>query len=174
MRYFASRRLSRSCGGRLVFASAIRYSRVAIRDHPSSIGALMLYRRRCCVLVAVALLSPLGLARAADSAFPFGTELMLDVEPLYGSKRIPMLQIEDNGTATIDLWCASVRAQATVGETSITIVAEPAEPAQCTPERQSGDETLLTALSQVTTWRRNGEVIELIGPTTLHYREMTN
>jgi hypothetical protein len=134
----------------------------------------MLYRRRFCVLVAASLLSPLRIARAADNAFPFGTELMLDVEPLYGSKRIPMLQIEDNGTASIDLWCASVHASATVGETSITIVAEPAEPVQCAPERQSGDETLLTALSQVTTWRRNGEVIELIGPTTLRFREMTN
>ena len=111
---------------------------------------------------------------AGDRSFPFDRDLMLDAAPMRGSKRIPMLQIEDNGTASIDLWCASVHASATVGETSITIVAEPAEPAQCTPERQSGDETLLTALSQVTTWRRNGEVIELVGPTTLHYREMTN
>jgi hypothetical protein len=129
---------------------------------------------RFCVLVVALLLSPPGLARAADNAFPFGTELMLDVEPLYGSKRIPMLEIEDNGTAAIDLWCASVHASATVGENSITIVAEPAEPAQCTPERQSGDETLLAALSQVTNWRRDGDVIELIGPTTLRFRAMTN
>jgi hypothetical protein len=129
---------------------------------------------RFCVLIAAALLGPLGLAGAADSPFPFGTELMLDIEPLYGSKRVPMLQIEDNGTAAIDLWCASVHASATVGETSITIVAEPAEPAQCTPERQSGDETLLAALSQVTNWRRDGDVIELIGPTTLRFRAMTN
>ena len=68
---------------------------------------------RFCVLVAVALLGPPGFVRAADSAFPFGTELMLDVEPLYGSKRIPMIEIEDNGTAAIDLWCSSVRASAT-------------------------------------------------------------
>jgi len=129
---------------------------------------------RLCVLVALLLLGPLGLARAADSAFPFGTELMLDVEPLYGSKRIPMLQIEDDGTAAIDLWCASVHASATVGENSITIVAEPAEPGQCTAERQSGDQTLLAALSQVTNWRRDGDVIELIGPTTLRFRAMTN
>ena len=126
------------------------------------------------VLVVMVLLGPPGLARAADSAFPFGTELMLDVEPLYGSKRVPMLQIEDNGTATIDLWCASAHASATVGESSITIVAEPAEPAQCTPERQSGDATLLAALSQMTNWRRDGDVIELIGPTTLRFRAMTN
>ena len=105
---------------------------------------------RFCVLVVVLLLSPPGLARAADNAFPFGTELMLDVEPLYGSKRIPMLEIEDNGTAAIDLWCASVHASATVGENSITIVAEPAEPGQCTPERQSGDQTLLAALIEST------------------------
>lgn len=129
---------------------------------------------RFCVLVAAALLGPPGFAVAAESAFPFGTELMLDVEPLYGSKRIPMLEIEDNGTATIDLWCASVHASATVGENSITIVAEPAEPAQCSPERQSGDETLLAALSQVTNWRRDGDVIELVGPTTLRFRAMTN
>jgi hypothetical protein len=129
---------------------------------------------RFCVLIAVALLGPPGLVGAADSAFPFGTALMLDVEPLYGSKRIPMIEIEDNGTAAIDLWCSSVHASATVGENSITIVAEPAGPAQCSPERQSGDETLLAALSQVTNWRRDGDVIELIGPTTLRFRAMTN
>jgi hypothetical protein len=129
---------------------------------------------RFSVVVTAALLGQLGLARSADITFPFGTELMLDVEPLYGSKRIPMIEIQDDGTAAIDLWCASVHAAATVGETSITIVAEPAEPAQCTPERQSGDESLLAALSQVTNWRRDGDVIELIGPTTLRFRAMTN
>jgi hypothetical protein len=129
---------------------------------------------RFSVVVTAALLGQLGLARSADITFPFGTELMLDVEPLYGSKRIPMIEIQDDGTAAIDLWCASVHAAATVGENSITIVAEPAEPAQCTPERQSGDESLLAALSQVTNWRRDGDVIELIGPTTLRFRAMTN
>jgi META domain-containing protein len=129
---------------------------------------------RFCVLVAVVLLGLPGLGHAVDNAFPFGTELMLDVEPLYGSKRVPMLQIEDDGTAAIDLWCASVHASATVGENSITIVVEPAGPAQCSPERQSGDETLLAALSQVTNWRRDGDIIELIGPTTLRFRAMTN
>jgi hypothetical protein len=85
-----------------------------------------------------------------------------------------MIQIEDNGAASIELWCASVHASATVGESSITIVPEPAGPAQCTPERQSGDETLLAQLTQVTTWRRDGDVVELIGPTTLRFRAVTN
>src|SRR6202046_2072837 len=94
------------------------------------------------IIVAVSLVGRPGRGRPADNAFPFGTELMLDVEPLYGSKRIPMIEIQDDGTAAIDVWCASAHASATVGESPITIVAEPAEPAQCTPERQSGDATL--------------------------------
>jgi META domain len=136
-------------------------------------------RHRFCLLVAASLLGLSWLlpwpGRAADTAFPFGIELMLDVEPLYGSKRIPMIEIEEDGTATIDLWCASIHATATVGESSITIVAESPQPAQCPAERQTGDQDLFNALSQMTTWRRNGEVVELTGgPTTLRFREMTN
>jgi hypothetical protein len=102
---------------------------------------------------------------------------MLDAAPMRGSKRMPILQIGANGAASIDLWCASTRGQADVGADSITIVtepAQPAEPAQCAPERQSGDENLLAALAQVTSWRRRGDVIELLGATTLRFRLMTN
>jgi len=112
-------------------------------------------------------------ARAGEP-FPFGSELILETGPLYGSKRIPMIEIEEDGTAAIDLWCASTKAQVTVGESSIAIVAEPAIAAQCTPERSSGDQDLLTALSQVTDWRRDGDLIELSGTTTLRFRLMTN
>lgn len=126
------------------------------------------------LLLTLAVAAALGPARAADKSFPFGAELMLDSAPLYGSKRIPMLEIDDNGTAAIDLWCASVRGQATVGEQSITIVAEPADEGQCTPERRAGDQDLLTALSQVTGWRRDGDLVELSGATTLRFRLMTN
>src|SRR5580692_12773844 len=119
---------------------------------------LCLCRRFACWL-AMILISAAPWPAAAGESFPFGSELMLDAAPIHGSKRIPMLQIEDDGTASIDLWCASVHASATVGDNSITIVAEPAEPAQCTSERQSGDETLLAALSQVTNWRRDGDVV---------------
>ncbi len=70
------------------------------------------------MLVAVAAVWPAH----ASEPFPFGSELMLDTAPMHGSKRIPMLEIEDNGTASIDLWCASVKAQATVNDAAITIV----------------------------------------------------
>src|SRR6516165_4929691 len=65
---------------------------------------------RCCraLLVLFCLLLAPPLAAAAD-AFPFGTTLMLDVAPMRGSKRIPMLEIAENGAASSDLWCASAR-----------------------------------------------------------------
>ena len=48
------------------------------------------------------------LAVAGDS-FPFGTTLMLDAAPMRGSKRVPMLEIAEDGSASIDLWCASAQ-----------------------------------------------------------------
>jgi heat shock protein HslJ len=123
-------------------------------------------------------------ARAGEP-FPYGSELMLDAAPMPGSKRVPMLEIEDDGTASIDLWCGSLHAQATVTDDTIAIVPGqpaglmPGQPAgetqaPCDPDRQASDATLLTELTQVTAWRRSGDLVELSGPTTLRYRLMTN
>ena len=98
-----------------------------------------------CALVSTSILPAL----ASDRAFPFDRELMLDTAPMPGSKRVPIIEIAENGAASIDLWCARARGQASIGGDSITIVAGPIEPAQCAPERQSGDENLLAALAQV-------------------------
>lgn len=127
-----------------------------------------------CWLVCLALSRSLVSAVASEGAFPFDRELMLDTAPMRGSKRIPILEIAENGTASIQLWCASVRGQANVGADSITIVAGEAPPAQCAPERQSCDENLLAVLAQATNWRRRGDVIELLGATTLRFRLMSN
>jgi hypothetical protein len=124
----------------------------------------------CCFLV-------LGLtlpAAATEHSFPFDRELMLDVAPMAGSKRVPIIEIGANGAASIDLWCASLRGQASVADDSISIVPGPIQPAQCPADRQSGDENLLAALAQVTNWKRSGDVIELRGATTLRFRLMTN
>jgi hypothetical protein len=114
----------------------------------------------------------------ADEPFPFGSELMLDAVPMHGSKRVPMIEIEDDGTASIDLWCASVKAQATVNDAALTIVPgdAPAAPllAQCDSDRQARDADLLAALAQVTAWRRTGDLIVLSGATPLRFRLMTN
>ena len=142
--------------------------------------------RRCVrlliLLIAAAAASPAG----AGEPFPFGSELLLDASPIHGSKRIPMLEIEDDGSASIDLWCTSLRGQATVTDDSIAIApgapmslipGQPAADAQvvpCDPDRQASDAALVSALSQVTKWRRSGDLVELSGPTTLRYHLMTN
>ena len=122
------------------------------------------------LFVLIAFLVPV----AGGDSFPFGTTLMLDAAPLRGSKRIPMLEIAENGVASIDLWCASARAQAVVVDHSITIATGDLQNAHCDSDRQSRDAELLAALAQVTNWRRNGEVVELLGATPLRFRLPTN
>ena len=134
---------------------------------------LCLRWRSACCLSALLLLSAVSPTLASDS-FPFGSELILDAAPMHGSKRVPMIEVEEDGTASIDLWCASVRAQATVGDASLTILPGDMQAAQCETARQASDADLLAALTQVTGWRRHGEVIELTGATTLRFRLMTN
>jgi META domain len=134
--------------------------------------------RRCACSIAILLASAALWPAAAGDGFPFGSELMLEAAPMQGSKRVPMLEIEDDGTASIDLWCTSLHAQATITDDSIAIV--PGQPANqvdappCDPERQSDDAALLAALAGATKWRRSGDAVELSGGTTLHYRLMTN
>jgi hypothetical protein len=132
------------------------------------------YRRFACLF---AVLAAVYSARASEP-FPFGSELMLDVPPLHGSKRIPMIEIEENGAASIDLWCTSLRAQATLDGDSITIVPSETQNdtsgGQCEADQQASDAEILSALRGATNWRRAGEVIELSGPATLRFRPMTN
>jgi hypothetical protein len=168
----------------LAFPFAIRYSLgpnpLTPLNNTISLEMTMAYLRRrfACRLALLILASALLPATANAQSFPFGSELMLDQAPMRGSKRVPMLEIEENGAASIDLWCASAPAEATVGGDSISIVlgqvANTPEAAQCAPERQANDASLLAALAQVTAWRRQGDVIELFGPTPLRFRLMTN
>jgi hypothetical protein len=129
--------------------------------------------RYCRALVVLLCLSLSPLAVAGDS-FPFDTTLMLDAAPMRGSKRIPMLEISESGAASIDLWCASARAQAVVADNSISISPGDLQNTQCEADRQSRDAELLAALAQVTNWRRRGDVVELLGVTPLRFRLMTN
>jgi heat shock protein HslJ len=125
------------------------------------------------LVVAVVASIPLA-ATAADTAFPFGRELMLDGKPMRGTKRLPSLSIEQDGTAAIDLWCGSVRAQATVGNGTITIAPGARDNARCDPDRIAGDDDLLDTLVHMTNWRRRGDSIEFSGPATLRFHLMTN
>ena len=136
----------------------------------------MVWLRWCCVCFPAWLFvcACLGPVMANERGFSFGREMILDTAPMAGSKRVPILEIDENGAASIDLWCASLHGQANVSDDTISIVLGPVQPAQCAPDRQTGDENLLAVIVQMTNWRRSGDMIELRGTTTLRFRLMTN
>jgi heat shock protein HslJ len=127
----------------------------------------------CWLVVAVLAISPLA-ALAAEPVFPFGSELMLDGKPMRGTKRLPSLSIEQDGSAAIDLWCGSLRGRADVGNGTIAITPGERDNAQCDPERIAGDDDLLDTLVHMTNWRRRGDTVELSGAATLRFHLMTN
>jgi heat shock protein HslJ len=126
----------------------------------------------CCFVLAFVAVSLLS--ATASETFPFGSALFLDSPPMPGSKRIPMIEIEENGKAAFNLWCASVSGSANVEANAITILPAKALSVQCTPDRLTRDTSLLTALMQVTSWQRRGDVIDFIGATNLRFRVATN
>jgi heat shock protein HslJ len=130
--------------------------------------------RRRQVLALIVLGGLVGPGLASDRGFPFDRELFLDAAPIGKSRRIPSLEVRPNGEAMIDLYCASGSGQVTISSDSITIVAGPLVETQCTPERLRGDDELRDALASVTTWRREGDTVVLVGAKTLRYRPATN
>ncbi|MBO0754619.1 MAG: META domain-containing protein [Bradyrhizobiaceae bacterium] len=110
----------------------------------------------------------------AGSAFPFGHELLLDARPMKGSKRLPSLDIRADGATEIDLWCNSVQGQIVVSRDAITITIGEKSERQCEPERMRGDDDILAALSQVTSWRLEGDTLILRGSRTVRFRLETN
>ena len=69
----------------------------------------------------------------ADEGFPFGFEMTLDVARQPGSKRLPTLEIGDNGEATLELWCKGGKGQFSVAGNTVIFVAGPLEDRACPP-----------------------------------------
>jgi heat shock protein HslJ len=128
---------------------------------------------RLCAFVLSILMSSVCVT-AAGSDFPFGHELLLDARPMKGSKRLPSLDIQADGAAEIDLWCNSVQGQIVISHDAITITTGDKTERQCEPERMRGDDDILAALSQVTSWRLQGDTLILNGPRTIRFRMETN
>jgi len=99
---------------------------------------------------------------------------LLDAKPMKGSKRVPMIGIGPNGEAAIELWCNSIEGQIVVVESTISVMAGTRTQRQCDAARMRGDDDLLAALLQATTWTRAGDVITLHGARTLRFRQPTN
>jgi hypothetical protein len=110
----------------------------------------------------------------ADSEFPFGLEMTLDVGRQPGSKRVPDLEIGDNGEAILELWCKGGKGQFSVAGNTVIFVAGPLEDRACAPALAQADDDLVTALSEAATWKRQGDLVSFIGTRTLRFRLNTN
>jgi heat shock protein HslJ len=110
----------------------------------------------------------------ADDGFPFGMEMTLEVAPQPGSKRIPDLDIGDNGETVLELWCKGGKGQFSVAGNTVIFIAGQMQERACPPDRAQADDDLIAALSEATTWKRQGDSVSFIGPKTLRFRINTN
>jgi hypothetical protein len=136
-------------------------------------SATISLKRAAGMLALAAALSAAG-AACADDEFPFGNEMTLDAPRQPGSKRIPTLDIGDNGEAVLELWCKSGKGQFSVAGNTVIFVAGPLEDRACPPARAQADDELVAALSEATNWTRRGDLISFIGTKPLRFRLLTN
>ncbi|MBH5398617.1 META domain-containing protein [Bradyrhizobium sp. CNPSo 4010] len=122
---------------------------------------------------AVAMLAMATLARA-EEGFPFGTEMTLEALPQAGSKRIPNIEIGDHGEVVLELWCKGGKGQFSVAGNTVIFVPAQIQDRNCPPARAQADDELVAALGSVETWKRQGDVLTLIGPKPLRFRTTGN
>ena len=115
-----------------------------------------------------------GIAPAQAQEFPFGLEMTLEAARMPGSKRIPSLEIGDNGEVVLELWCKGGKGQFSVAGNTIIFVPGAMETRSCPPDRAQADDDLIAALGDVATWRRQGDFITLMGSKQLRFRINTN
>ncbi|WP_167406995.1 META domain-containing protein [Bradyrhizobium forestalis] len=121
------------------------------------------------VCAAVAMLAMSTLARA-EEGFPFGTEMTLEALPQAGSKRIPNIEIGDNGEVVLELWCKGGKGQFSVAGNTVIFVPGQIQDRSCPPAKAQADDELVAALGSVETWKRQGDGLLLIGPKPLRFR----
>ena len=110
----------------------------------------------------------------ADEEFPFGMVMTLDAARQPGSKRVPNMEIGDNGEAVLELWCKGGKGQFSVAGNTVIFVAGPLEDRPCPQALAQADDDLVAALSDAANWKRQGDLVSFIGPKTLRFRLNTN
>jgi len=113
-------------------------------------------------------------AKAQQTEFPFGMEMTLDALPPPGSKRVPDLDIGDNGEVVLELWCKGGKGQFSVAGDTMIFVAGQMEERACPSAEAQADDDLLAALTEATTWRRQGDAVSFTGSKTLRFHINTN
>jgi hypothetical protein len=125
-------------------------------------------------LSAALLVLGLSMAMADAQSFPYDQEMLLEVKPLPGSRRVPMMEVHPGGKASVDLWCHSAVATIAITGSEVKFDFVSAKPENCTPERIELDQKMAKALLEVTNWRRQNDIVEFIGPTTFRFRISTH
>ncbi len=128
-------------------------------------------KRMVCAAAAVLAMSTVA---RAEEGFPFGTEMTLEAVPQPGSKRIPNIEIGDNGEVVLELWCKAGRGQFSVAGNTVIFVPGPIQDRSCPPAKAQADDDLVAALAAVETWKRQGDMLTLIGPKPLRFRTNGN
>jgi heat shock protein HslJ len=110
----------------------------------------------------------------AEEEFPFGFEMTLEASRMPGSKRVPNLEIGDNGEVVLELWCKGGKGQFSVAGNTVIFVPGAMENRACPPDRVQADDELMAALGDVASWKRQGDAVTLIGTKVLRFRINTN
>jgi hypothetical protein len=125
--------------------------------------------------IALVLLASIAIGEArAQAEFPFGMEMTLDALPQRGSKRVPDLDIGDDGEVVLELWCKGGKGQFSVAGNTVIFVAGQMEDRPCPADKAQADDDLIAALTDATTWKRQGDAIFFVGSKTLKFRLNTN
>jgi hypothetical protein len=122
----------------------------------------------------LAALSLNAIAAQAAEDFPFGLEMTLDAQQLPGAKHPPVVEIGENGEAKLDLWCKTGQGQFSVAADTVIFMAAPLTDNSCPPALAQADDALIAGLGNVASWRRQGDFVSLVGPTTYRFRLNTN
>ncbi|MET4067861.1 heat shock protein HslJ [Bradyrhizobium sp. S3.2.6] len=129
------------------------------------------FKRMVCAAAAVLAMSTVA---HAQEGFPFGTEMTLEAVPQPGSKRIPNIEIGDNGEVVIELWCKGGKGQFSVAGNTVIFVPGAIQDRSCPPAKAQADDDLVAALAAAETWKRQGDMLTLIGPKPLRFRTNGN
>lgn len=130
--------------------------------------------RRTAIGVVFAAAAFHSIPACAEDEFPFGMAMTLDVAHQPGSKRVPNLEIGDNGEAVLELWCKGAKGQFSVAGNTVIFVPGQLEDRACPPAKAQADDELVAALSGAGTWKRQGDFVSFIGPQTLRFLLNTN
>jgi hypothetical protein len=115
-----------------------------------------------------------GPSPARADEFPFGFEMTLETRPQPGTKRMPTLEIGDNGEATFYLWCKDGKGQFSVAGNTVIFVPGPTQERACSPEQAAFDDGVIAALSEAATWKRQGDMVSFLGTKSVRFRINTN